>query len=306
MSGQNAGYAAVFQLDYSCRYDIIHLQFNEGNEDKNMQKALFFDIDGTLVNFQGHMPDSARKALQEAQQNGHKIVLCSGRSRMQIYPFLLEMGFDGIVAATGAYAECAGRVIYRHFMSKEEVCAITALLDEAGACYSAQAGDFMITSASHRDRQIARFRTLGDSEMIDQIWSRVRITENMNQEPGIEKFVYYESKMPVSEIRERLSEICDVTESSFESEVSDSGEITSRGINKAHGMQKYLECAGIARENTIAFGDGPNDFDMLEYAAVGVAMGNASAALKEQADMVTAGIDDDGLAVAMKKTGLIS
>ncbi len=59
-----------------------------------MGKALFFDVDGTLVNFQGKMPASARTALKKAQQNGHQIVLCSGRSKIQIYPWLLELGVD--------------------------------------------------------------------------------------------------------------------------------------------------------------------------------------------------------------------
>ena len=44
------------------------------------KKAVFFDIDGTLVNFRGQMPQSAKKALLELQRNGHKIILCSGRS----------------------------------------------------------------------------------------------------------------------------------------------------------------------------------------------------------------------------------
>ncbi len=270
-----------------------------------MGRVLFFDIDGTLVNFQGSMPDSARQALLQAQQNGHKIVLCSGRSRMQIYPFLLEMGFDGIVAATGAYVECSGKVVYRHFMTNKEIDTVTAVLDEAGACYSAQAGDSLITSAQHLERQIARFRALVDEDMAAQIWKHIRIEENMEQNQGIQKFLYYESEMPVMEIRERLSEICDVTESSFEAAANDSGEITCRGINKANGMQKYIECAGIAREDTVAFGDGPNDFDMLEYAAVGVAMGNAVDALKERADLVTAGVNEDGIACALRELGLI-
>jgi len=70
-------------------------------------------------------------------------------------------------------------------------------------------------------------------------------------------------------------------------------------------MQKYLAYAGIAQEDTIAFGDGPNDFDMLEYAAVGIAMGNAVEGLKSMADFVTKGIDEDGIAYALSKWGLI-
>lgn len=270
-----------------------------------MSKVLFFDVDGTLVNFHGKMPESARKALKLAQKNGHQIVLCSGRSKIQIYPWLLELGFDGIVAATGAYVECGGKVLFRHFMAKEELCAVTALLDEAGACYSAQAGNRMITSAKHRDRQMARFKDLGDQEMIDQIWRHIEFADDLAQYEDIEKIVYYESKMPVQAIRERLSTVCDVTESSFESEMSDSGEITCKGINKAYGMQKYIEYTGTARENTIAFGDGPNDFDMIEYAATGVAMGNAVEALKSRADLVTEKIDEDGVAYALETLGLI-
>lgn len=270
-----------------------------------MGKALFFDVDGTLVNFQGKMLESARTALKRAQKNGHQIVLCSGRSKIQIYPWLLEFGFDGIVAATGAYVECQGKVLFRHYMTGKELRTVTALLDEADACYSAQSENRMITSAKHRDRQMARFKNLGDEEMIDQIWRHIEITDDLVPYEDIEKLVYYESKMPVQAIRERLSGICDVTESSFEEAVYDSGEITCSGINKAYGMQKYIEYTGIARENTIAFGDGPNDFDMIEYAATGVAMGNAVEALKSRADLVTKKIDEDGVAYALETLGII-
>ncbi len=271
-----------------------------------MGKALFFDVDGTLVNFQGKMPESAAAALKRVQQNGHQIVLCSGRSRIQIYPWLMDIGFDGIVAATGAYVECGGKVIYTHFMTGEEIRVITALLDEADACYSAQAQNRMLTSEKHKKRQMARFRRLGDDEMIDQIWQHLELTDHLEQCKDIEKIVYYESQMPVQSIRERLSDLCDVTESSFEAAMHDSGEITCKGINKAYGMQKYITYAGIAQQDTIAFGDGPNDYDMLEFAATGVAMGNAVAGLKDKADFVTKGIDEDGIAYALGELGLLS
>ena len=70
-------------------------------------------------------------------------------------------------------------------------------------------------------------------------------------------------------------------------------------------MQKYIAYAGISQKDTVAFGDGPNDFDMIEYAGIGVAMGNAVEALKRRADFVTKGIDEDGVAYAMEELGLI-
>ena len=68
-----------------------------------MEKIVFLDIDGTLVNFNQQMPESTWKALKEARENGHKLVLCTGRTYGHIYPWLLEIGFDAIVASAGAY-----------------------------------------------------------------------------------------------------------------------------------------------------------------------------------------------------------
>lgn len=75
----------------------------------------------TLVNFQGKMPDSAKHALLHMQECGHKIIICSGRSICQIYPWLLDMNLDGIIAASGAYVECDNRVVYNHHMEKESI-----------------------------------------------------------------------------------------------------------------------------------------------------------------------------------------
>ena len=102
-----------------------------------------------------------------------------------------------------------------------------------------------------------------------------------------------------------LRDCCDVTASSFEKAVEDSGEISVRGIDKSFGMKKYIEAQGLSREDTIAFGDGPNDVDMIAFAGTGVVMGNGRPELKAQADFVTKSVDEDGIAYALEKLGLI-
>ena len=69
--------------------------------------------------------------------------------------------------------------------------------------------------------------------------------------------------------------------------------------------KKIVEFLGATREDTIAFGDGPNDFEMIEYAGIGVAMGNASDDLKAKADVITTHIAEDGIYNGMKKLNLI-
>ena len=62
---------------------------------------------------------------------------------------------------------------------------------------------------------------------------------------------------------------------------------------------------GIKAEETIAFGDAENDLEMLKFAGIGVAMGNGEEQVKAQADYVTADVDDDGIAKALRHFGLI-
>ena len=80
-----------------------------------MKKLLFFDIDGTLVDFgNSTMSPSTADALINAKQNGHMIFLCTGRSYNQIYPSLKAFDFDGVVAAAGGYVTVGDKVIAHH------------------------------------------------------------------------------------------------------------------------------------------------------------------------------------------------
>lgn len=271
-----------------------------------MRKALFFDIDGTLVNFQGEMPDGARRALRRLQEKGHRIVICTGRSLFQIYTWLLYMGFDGIIGAAGAYVECDAKAIYEHHMEKEALMSARTLLEHLGASYAAQTKGGTVMTADNRKRMMGGFVNVGIKEdMSAQMWGNVQLDEHLERRRDIEKLFFFEAQASVDRIQEQLSQYCDVTAMGFQISNNCAGEISSRGINKAFGMQKYLEHAGIAREDTIAFGDGVNDIEMLKYAHIGVAMGNAARALKEQADYVTSGVDEDGIEGALKVFGLL-
>ncbi len=64
----------------------------------NHKKVVFLDVDGTMVNDRGEIPESTKEAVRRAKANGHKMVVCTGRSRFQIYDELLELGFSGLSA----------------------------------------------------------------------------------------------------------------------------------------------------------------------------------------------------------------
>ena len=81
------------------------------------QKAIFFDIDGTLWDFRNRIPDSTRLAIDRLRQKGHLCFINSGRTRGFIsHPHLLSLGFDGIVSGCGTMIEYRDRVIFRRLI----------------------------------------------------------------------------------------------------------------------------------------------------------------------------------------------
>ena len=102
-------------------------------------KYIFLDIDGTLVDFQGKLADSALKALETAKSNGHKLFVCTGRQRSQIYPWLLEkVEFDGAVCSSGAYVMADGERIAQHCFSKEYITFLSDYFTAAHTPYCVQ------------------------------------------------------------------------------------------------------------------------------------------------------------------------
>jgi hypothetical protein len=63
-----------------------------------MSKILFIDVDGTLVDYENKLPESAVRAIRAARANGHRVYVCTGRSKAEMYPYLWEIGLDGMIS----------------------------------------------------------------------------------------------------------------------------------------------------------------------------------------------------------------
>jgi hypothetical protein len=275
-------------------------------------KLIFFDIDGTLVGFDGRIPKSTYQAIDMAKKNGHKVFICTGRSKCQIYDYLLEAGFDGVVAATGAYVEYEGKVIRRDTIGEETIGKLIEYLESENIPYTFQAADCQISSPENIEIMRSNInKNLKSRKRDDEpnVFALVRLVDDLRTNPQkyafAEKVIYFESPRSLEEIREALAPEFEVTASSYEKPDDTSGEVTMAGVNKASGMKIIGDYLGYSREDMIAFGDGPNDIDMLQYAGVGVAMGNAGEVTKSAADMVTDRIENDGVFNALGKLGVI-
>lgn len=270
------------------------------------QKVIFLDVDGTMVDTDGRISPSTKEALKQAGQNGHRLVVCSGRSRFQIYDEVLNMGFSGIVGGAGAFVDFDGREIYHAYIDEEHRKSSYDYLENNGFLFCYQTNDGVVLNQRSCDGMIENYRRAGMDELrLKRLIGNMHLTEEPWKYPGSEKLIYYGAPFPVEKVHEDLLPYFDAVAISLDGMGVFAGEIGINGINKATGMEIYLKAAGVAREDTIALGDGPNDLQMLDYAGIGVAMGNARTYVKEQADMVTDPIDEDGLYHAFEKLGLI-
>ncbi|HSP52420.1 MAG TPA: HAD-IIB family hydrolase, partial [Cryobacterium sp.] len=84
-----------------------------------------------------------------------------------------------------------------------------------------------------------------------------------------------------------------------------SGEVTLSGVNKGSTILQLLDRLGLDAASAIGIGDSSNDIEMLQVCGVGIAMGNATDAVKAHADEVTTSVQDDGVWNAFRRHGLI-
>lgn len=253
------------------------------------KKYIFLDIDGTLL-CGDILPESALDALRRAKENGHELVICTGRSMYEIFPFLLEaFDFDGIVSSSGSRVSRGDQTVC-HFFEQSEVRELCDYFRERKIPFTVMTARMTYSAGDELDLLIAE---RADSQAIDKAKGA---TERMDgQLEGVEQIDYYCGPEETAEVVEQFGDRFHVVPS----------EITPKGVSKASGIREYVELCGGDVTDTFAFGDSANDLTMVEFAGVGVAMGNACEALKAVADHVTDSVAYDGLAKAFDEFGLI-
>ena len=280
--------------------------------DVGNSRAVFLDVDGTLVNERGLVPDSARQAVRRARANGHRVFLCTGRSPAELWPEVIDVGFDGLVAASGAFVEVGNEVLLHRGLTERDVDHVLRFFALRQVDFYFQSNDGIYATRAVRSRlrrliggSVTDVEVLAELErglfgFVDAI--------KVDADPYatvITKVIYLFSDVPLDELRAEFAGSFDVVPSSVPLFGPHSGEMTLPGVNKATGIHAVLEHLGIDRTDTIAIGDSYNDLEMLEHVAVGVAMGNAPTAVKEIADEVTTTVDENGIRLSFLRHGLL-
>lgn len=270
-------------------------------------KYIFLDIDGTLVDFEGKLADSALAALKAARANGHKLFVCTGRQRSRVYSWLLEkVEFDGIISSSGAYVEADGRLIADHCFDGEYMGFLAKYFAASHTPFCVQSADALILEKWTAQAINEYFLARGiDGTKQSSLFGTVKTVENAAELTVAEKIVYYFAPKGTQGVAADLGDRFNVVRFSFGNAADDCGEVTDSRYTKATGIAEILKHFNASQGDTVAVGDGDNDLEMMDFAALGIAMGNGTPALKAAADMITDDINSDGLYNAFKKIGVI-
>jgi hydroxymethylpyrimidine pyrophosphatase-like HAD family hydrolase len=250
-----------------------------------MMKAVFLDIDGTLIDgMAGPFPEDIEQIVA-AHDAGHQIFLATGRSIASLPPALRDVPWvDGVIAGCGATVSVHGNMIYRKFVPPELLPQICALFLNNGkwCVFEGETNVFAMGDCPLFAYAEQPTRICGVDDFPQKFPGEVITKITMEDFLNAGERAVFEPALSISEF-------------SVYSEAIVAGEAKSRG------MDRVLAALGLTRESAVAIGDSENDLDIVEAAGMGIAMGNACDALKAVAKAVTGFAGQGGVAEAVKR-----
>ena len=268
--------------------------------------AVFVDIDGTLCDSRQRIPGSALEALAQVRNHGHLLFACTGRSAPEVYTRFWDVGFEGLVGGAGGYASVGDRVLVDERMPREHVGMLTALWQELDAFYIWQGPDQMGPSEGYLDFFVPRAGKHPE-DWIEYAQSITPFITDINSGAFTKVTAYVP---PEKASMERVTAALPDGYRAIIGSVGAAGyvpfEVVPAHLSKAVGIRAICEHVGIPLSHTVALGDSNNDVEAVATAAVGISIGDDCEALVDVADIVAPSVSEDGLAWALRATGLTS
>ena len=260
----------------------------------NNIKLIATDLDGTLLNDNTKITDYNKTILKKLMDNGIEIVIATGRpiSSMDFYYKELQNNSESIVFNGAMVVNKSFNCIFSSPLENSIVSNIINLYKEK------YVNDTSLNIYSIKEYIVAKdnFKFQTHTEKID-IKNKVIGLENFNNNMEVQKMIILGENNILIDIKKDIDNLFTVHTSFSDPHYL---EILSANSNKANALKWLCHKKGIDRENVIAFGDNYNDIEMIEFAGIGVAMGNAEDILKQRADYLADTNNDNGVGIFLK------
>ncbi len=274
---------------------------------------IFTDVDGTLYDYSGHLPQSAVEAIRRMRSNGHKVFMVTGRSKAENKQEIWDIGFDGMIGGNGSYVEADGEVVMHQRISAEQCHHIVDWLNSRGLDFYEEANEGLCASehfVENAEEPLKKYM-LGKGKSAEElktlkvdlvIHGLVEGQELYRDDLNKVSFVLHSYE----DYLEAVKEFPDLKVGTWggKDDCAVFGDIGIKDIDKAKAIEVLLDHLGAKQEDTFAIGDASVDIPMLEYCHIGIALGSGSEEIKAMADYVTDAVDQDGFYKAFKHFGL--
>jgi len=262
-----------------------------------MYRLVFCDLDGTTMTFEHIVRPAVREAMQAVVDAGRWITVSSGRGFQLLKPFLDQVVINAplVCCNGGLIVEPSTReVLYVRPMPlpmardivrwcQQQELEVWVYLDDLETMLEYRPAE--PGAVLRRDGAIVRQVTDPIAELTSPPHKLIVLPASLEGMPAV-----------IARLQEHLGDQARVMASSPRVI-----EVVLPGISKAAALARVADRLGVKREETLAIGDGDNDVDMIEWAACGVAMGNATPRARAAADWIAPTVEEDGMAAALRR-----
>ena len=275
------------------------------------KKIIFLDVDGTLVDYENNLPESAVDAIRKARANGHKVYICTGRSEAEVYDNIWDIGLDGMIGGNGAYVKDGDTVVLHKKISAEDTRKVVDWLHNRGLEFYLECNSGLYGSEKFEEAALPVIKEYTNRKGRD--------SQNITVKTIFPEMIFGADlyRDDVNKISFILNSYQDHLESMEDfpnlkagtwggaGETALFGDLGVKDIDKAYAIDVLLKHIGGDISDTIAFGDAKVDIPMLEQCGIGVAVASGGDEIKAMADMVTDAVNEDGIYNAFVKLHLI-
>ncbi|MGM9903912.1 HAD superfamily hydrolase [Enterococcus sp. 10A9_DIV0425] len=263
-------------------------------------KLVAIDIDGTLLNEKREITNEVKEAIAQAVAKDVAIVLCTGRPLPGVQDQLNELNLyqdnDYVITYNGALVQQtkSGEIIARHGLSYEDFLEIEVMARRVGS-HLHSIDDQAIYTAN---RDISAY-TIHEASLV-KMPLKYRTVDEMTPDMQIVKMMMIDEPEILDAAIDRLPQAFREKYTTVKS-APYYFEVLNKAASKGAAVANLAQHLGITQDEVMAIGDNENDLSMIEYAGIGVAMGNAVPLVKKAANHITTSNDEHGVAEVIKK-----
>ncbi|MGB6177785.1 sugar-phosphatase [Carnobacterium sp.] len=268
-----------------------------------MIKLIAIDLDGTLLTKDREISDENKNAIKEAKKQGIKVVLCTGRPLLGMVQYLEELnlreqGDYGITYNGGLVQKTdTGEILSQKTLSRKDTLELYKLSQNVNIpC------NFIDLEKVYEPPY-----PIGRDSLYATIMTALPfvpvIPEDLVDDTAINKVVFCYEEETLDEAIKKIPSYFFEKFTLMKSRPT-LLELLNKEVDKGKGIAVLCELLGIEPHEVMAIGDEANDFAMIEYAGMGVAMENATSEIKELAQFITKTNDNHGVAHAIQKYAL--